>query len=278
MTIREILAWAYQRLQYSDDPQTESRRIICQVLQVDWAYLYSYPEAEPPPAKQALIAALVARRAQGEPLPYVLGEWSFYGLDFTVTPEVLIPRPETELLVEEALRFAREHDTVVAADIGTGSGAIAISFGLHAPHAQVAAVEISANAVAVARQNVQRHVARNVTVYAGSLIDPLLKHGIRVNLMMANLPYIPTDTVPHLTVSLYEPYIALDGGMDGLRIIEGLLERAPRVCTDDALLLFEIGADQGATVRQMAEYWLQPRSIEILPDYAQLDRILKIQR
>lgn len=276
-SIGETLQRARQALTGIETASLDAQLLLCAVLDVPRTTLLAYPERTLTDEQAAAYEALIARRAAGEPVAYLLGQREFFGLDFAVTPAVLIPRPETEHLVEAALAWLAQHPAACVADIGTGSGAIAVSVALHAPQAPVYAVDISEEALALAAQNAARHQAR-VTFLQGDLLEPLRALPQRVDLLLANLPYIATEEVPRLEVSRHEPHLALDGGLDGLRLIERLLRTAPELCAPDALLLLEIGADQGEALRQMAEAILAPRCVEIRPDYAGLDRLVVIQR
>lgn len=276
-SIGEALHQARQALIGVETASLDAQLLLCAVLDVPRTTLLAYPERVLTYEQAAAYEALIARRAAGEPVAYLLGQREFFGLDFAVTPAVLIPRPETEHLVEAALAWLAQHPGAWVADIGTGSGAIAVSVAYHAPQAQVYAVDLSEEALAVAAQNAARHQTR-VIFLQGDLLEPLRALPQRVDLLLANLPYIATEEVPRLEVSRHEPHLALDGGLDGLRLIERLLRAAPDVCAPDALLLLEIGADQGAALRQMAESILAPRSVAIRQDYAGLDRLVVIQR
>lgn len=276
-SIGEALQQARQALYGVETASLDAQLLLCAVLDVPRTTLLAYPERALSGEQSAAYETLIARRADGEPVAYLLGQREFYGLDFAVTPAVLIPRPETEHLVEAALAWLAQHPAACVADIGTGSGAIAVSVAYHAPQAQVYAVDLSEEALVVAAQNAARHQAR-VTFLQGDLLEPLQALPQRVDLLLANLPYIATEEVPRLEVSRHEPNLALDGGPDGLRLIERLLRAAPDICAPDALLLLEIGADQGAALRQMAQSILAPQSVEIRPDYAGLDRLVVIQR
>jgi release factor glutamine methyltransferase len=274
-TIRDAMNAARERLSSSETARLEAQTLLCHVLHVNSAYLYGYPEQELTPEQEAAFTALVERRAAGEPLAYILGTVGFYDLEFDVTPAVLIPRPETEHLVEEALNFAAQKSTLIAADIGTGSGAIAVTVAVHAPHAVVHAVDISPEALTIARKNAELNHA-NVIFHQGSLAEPLVAAGIHVDLLMANLPYIASAEVPTLEVSKHEPVLALDGGMDGLRLIERLLETVPQVCHPGAMILLEIGAYQGEAALNIVRKLLPDVSAAILKDYAGHDRIVRL--
>jgi release factor glutamine methyltransferase len=187
---------------------------------------------------------------------------------------VLIPRSETELLLEQALMFIKEHPSSVAVDIGTGSGALAVTLAAHNPQTRVYATDISPSALIIARYNAFLNDA-NVTFFEGDLFEPLTSRQIRVDVVMANLPYIASEELATLDVSRHEPHLALDGGVDGLDVIRRLLVQIPLVCNPGALILLEIGADQGEVVLELGRS-LSPNA-EILKDYAGLDRILKIE-
>lgn len=275
LTIREALKNAYTQLAQSRTPHLDARLLLCHVLQVEAPYLVAHDDYMLSEAEQAQFKALLARRATDEPIAYIIGTRGFYDIELHVTPDVLVPRPETEHLVEAALEFAKQRASLVAADIGTGSGAIAVTVAKHAPHARVHAVDVSASALAVAKLNATHH-APHVIFHEGNLAQPLIDAQIKVDLLMANLPYIRRDEMPVLAVSKHEPHVALDGGADGLDFIRVLLQQVPQVCTDDALILLEIGAEQGQAVQDFAQQTLSPRQIEVQPDYAGHDRLVKI--
>jgi release factor glutamine methyltransferase len=277
MTIRDALDLLRR---HSHDPggaRLEAQWLLMHVLNVETSHLYAYPEQELTPDQIAQVEAYAVRLGQGEPVAYILGTVGFYGREFIVSPAVLIPRPETEHLIEAALEWAKDRPTLTIADIGTGSGIIPITLAAPLPNATVHAVDISEEALNIARQNAKKHGV-NITFHHGSLAEPLIANHVRVDLLCANLPYIPADDVPELKVSRYEPTLALDGGPDGLRLIEILLKSVPDVCHEKALILLEIGSGQGAAVKAMAESLFVPQSVEIIYDYAGHDRVVKIQR
>ena len=177
--------------------------LLCALLGVDRAALIAHPETALTDDQAAAFADYVARCAAGEPVAYILGRRAFYDRDFTVTPDVLIPRPETELLLEQALDWTGDR-SLTAADIGTGSGALAVTLAALRPNSTVHAVDASAAALAVARINAERYGAP-VTFQQGDLLKPLIDAGIKLDLIMANLPYIPSGDLPDLAVSRYEP-------------------------------------------------------------------------
>lgn len=268
MTIREALAAAKARIQ-SDSASLDAQLLLCEVLGVSRARVLSHGEDALTPEQVQEYDALVSRREAGEPIAYILGRKPFYDRVFGVSASVLIPRPETELLIEQAFAADRE---LVAVDVGTGSGAIAVTFAANAPHAQVYATDISLAALDVAKRNASEQGAR-VTFFQGDLLQPLIERGIKVDLLMANLPYINSAELPNLDVSRYEPQLALDGGADGLDLIRRLLDQAPQVCNSGAMVLLEIGCDQGERARELAQRVCS--QVEVLQDYAGFDRIVR---
>ena len=276
-SISRIRHDAIQRLKsVSPSPALDADILLAEVLGTDRAYLLAHGDQSLTAEQQRCFADSLERAANGEPLAYILGRRAFYDLEFRVTPDVLIPRPETELLLEQALEWAKDRSPVTAVDVGTGSGALAVTFAKHTPLAQVYATDISAAALKVARENAEHHGA-NVTFLQGDLLMPLLESAVRLDLVMANLPYIPSGEVPDLAVSRYEPSLALDGGSDGLDLVRRLLAQAPQVCSPGALLLLEIGAGQGAAVMALAEQMLHPQDTTLLYDYAGFDRIVRVE-
>lgn len=277
VTIRDALNTARARIApVSESAGLDAQVLLGETLGVDRATLLAHPERELTPEQAQHFAAYVDRAARGEPIAYILGRRAFYDREFYVTPDVLIPRPETELLLEEALAWIKPRGSARAVDVGTGSGALAVALAAHAPQVDVYAVDISAAALAVARRNAETHGVR-VRFVQGDLLTPFLGGAARFDLVMANLPYIPAGDVPSLAVSRYEPLLALDGGEDGLVLIRRLLDQIPHVCTPGALILLEIAAGQGDSVLELAKS-LAPQSASVLHDYAGHDRIVRILR
>jgi release factor glutamine methyltransferase len=269
-TIADALREARARFTASESAGLDAHVLLAAVLGVDRTHLLGHPEQVLSAEQAAQFGAWVERHAAGEPVAYILGRRGFYDLDLLVTSDVLIPRPETELLLEQALAFAQQHPGLTAVDIGTGSGALAVTFAKHAPGATVYAVDISPQALAVAQRNAQAQDVA-VTFLEGDLLGPLIERGVKVDLVMANLPYIATDEVPRLDVSRYEPVLALDGGPDGLDLVRRLLAQLPQVARPGALVLLEIGADQGAATLALAG-----ATGRLFQDYAGLDRIVSL--
>jgi len=275
-TIKEALRRAGQKLENSgaDTPALDAGVLLGHVTGRSRAGLYRDWECVLTPEEEARFFALIARREAGEPVAYLTGCKEFMGLDFAVNRSVLIPRPETELLVETAIRLAGPDFIIV--DVGTGCGAIAVSLAVFLPGAVVYATDRSPEAVGVARQNAALHgVEQRVSFFRGDLLAPLagLDLAGRVDLIAANLPYIATREINVLApeVRLYEPLTALDGGADGLDLYRRLIPAAAGLLKPGGRLLMEIGCGQREAVAGI----LRPPLWEtvFLQDLAGLDRL-----
>ncbi len=270
------LAEARRRLSaLSGRPHSEALALLESVLEQPRAWLAAHPELELSPAQTARLDRLLARLLSGEPLPYLLGKWEFYGLELEVSPAVLIPRPETELLVETALAWLSAHPGRRAADAGTGSGCIAASLAVHCPDLTVAAVDSSFEALRVAGRNFARY--RLCERVWACQSDLLAAFAGPFDLVCANLPYIPTATLDGLAVARFEPRLALDGGPRGLDKIARLLADAPRWLAPGGLLLLEIESGQGQSAPRLAHDLLPGARVELIKDLAGKPRLVKIE-
>jgi release factor glutamine methyltransferase len=271
------LAWARRRLRTSEDAACESAALLSFLTGRPRTFLLAHPEAEFSPALWTSYRALVARCAAGEPLAYLTGEREFYGLAFTVTPDVLIPRPETELLVETALGWlSTRNNALRAIDVGTGSGCIAVVLTVRTEGLRPAATDISAAALAVAARNAARHgAADRITFVQADLLAPF--HG-PFDLICANLPYCQTAALETLPVVQYEPRAALDGGVDGLRPIERLLKQAQTRLAAEGCILLEIESSLSASSLDLARRFFGDARISLRQDLAGLDRLIEIVR
>jgi release factor glutamine methyltransferase len=270
----------------SDTPQLDSAVLMAHVLGVSKTWLYAHPSRQLTEKEIADFEALVRRRMCHEPIAYLVGYKSFFGLDITVDNRVLIPRPETELLVERVLtftkQFLRDDRPPRIADLGTGSGAIAVALAVNVPQAIIYATDVSDAALAVVSQNVWRYgVGEQVQILPGGLLDPLPEP---VDVIVANLPYVASEDLPTLPPQVrdFEPTVALDGGPGGLEVIGALLHRiaedplARSRLNPGSRIYLEIGADQGLRLRSMVETLLPQAHIDLLMDYAGLDRVAVI--
>jgi len=262
-----------------ESPRLDAELLLAHVLGVNRAAILAWPERRLTPKELTRYRDLVARRAVREPLAYIVGHREFFDLDFAVDPRVLIPRPETELLVEYALSFARQMmppngGAIRVADVGAGSGAIAVTLAVHLPEATVYALDGSAGALAVTEENAHWHgVADRVHYLLGDLLEPLPR---AVDLIAANLPYVTTDEWEELPPEIhdYEPREALDGGADGLRCIHRLLGMAGGFLRPGGRILLEIGAAQGDQATALARRHFPQDRVRLHQDYAGLDRLV----
>lgn len=267
---------------HSDTPELDSQVLLAHVLGKPRTLLLSHPEATLDSNQASQLAELIQRIENGEPLPYVLGHWEFFGLDFDLTPDVLIPRPETELLVERAISWLKalpKRRTV--ADVGTGSGCIAIALAVNIPDIRVTATDLSEPALKVARQNAQKyHVDHLIDYVQCDLLPPhpdSLPTESQFDLICANLPYIPTETLHHLPVYGREPTLALDGGRDGLDPFRKLIELATEWLAPNGKLLLEIEASHGLAAVAIAYDAYSNAEIHLHQDLSGRDRLLEIQ-
>jgi release factor glutamine methyltransferase len=262
-----------------DTPRLDAEVLLAHTLDRDRAWLYAHPEQILSSYQLGTYQSLVSRRARREPVAYLTGHKEFFGLEFIVTPDVLIPRPETERLVELALQWvAATSSSPIIADVGTGSGAIAVTLAVHLPHAFVVATDTSPAALVVAQRNAARHgVADRVRYVQGDLLAPLA--GRYTYFIVANPPYLSQAELAAAPpeVARWEPRAALDGGPDGLSVIRHLLVMAAERLHPGAALLVEIGASQGAEVLQLARRHFPQATVEIARDDAERDRLLAVR-
>ncbi|HSP54360.1 MAG TPA: peptide chain release factor N(5)-glutamine methyltransferase [Dehalococcoidia bacterium] len=277
MTIGDNLRAAAARISEagSDEAALEAEILLMHAAGLDRAQLYARLEDALPPDQARAFASFVDRRLAHEPVPYITGHKEFFALDFEVTPAALIPRPESEMLVELVLLFAEKIDpAALIADIGTGSGAIAVSLAHALPNASVIATDVSAQALDLARRNAERHgVADRIDFRCGDVLAPL---DGPVDVIVTNLPYVRTDEWRSLPPELaeHEPRIAFDGGADGLILIRRLLRDAPSRLRPGGALFAEISYEQGEAVLALVEEAFPGASSESRKDLANLDRVL----
>ncbi len=222
---------------------------------------------------------LIKRRISREPAAYITGHKEFFDLDFHVDRHVLIPRPETEILVEKAIEIGGSlfASTCLIADVGTGCGAIAVALAVNLHHARIYATDVSRAALEIAWYNCCSHcVANSVTLLQGDLLDPLPEP---VHLIVANLPYITYSELGGLRaeISQFEPLLALNGGVDGLSTIQGVISQAGRNLLPGGVILMEIGFQQGQAVCDLARMYLPGSEVSITKDLCGLDRVVSIR-
>jgi release factor glutamine methyltransferase len=299
VTITQALTGATHELRStSETPRLDAELLLAYVLGWKRARLLAEGRQLLTEAQADAFRDLVARRAALEPVAYLIGHKEFYGIDLAVDRRALMPRPETELLVELALGFARrtnderrttnderqrELDTPPLAivqrpssivDVGTGSGAIAIALALHLPAAQIDAIDISPDALALARQNVERHgLTGRVRLLQGDLLKPLTES---VDLIVGNLPYTILSEIDE-GVRRHEPHLALDGGADGLALYRRLLSQAPAYLKPGGVILLEVGATQGTAVMNLARGAFPAAAVSVHHDLAGHDRVVVVE-
>lgn len=305
--VLEWLTWATKELEQADIPSArlDAEVLLAEVLGCVRAQLFARIREEVPEAAISRFMAFIERRKTREPIAYILGEQAFYGRQFIVNQHVLIPRPETEELVERVLYALAHQDEPLdktppsfmlpdsyifpssplrVADIGTGSGAIAVTLAAEVPTLKVAAVDISPKALNVARQNAQRHgVASQIGFYEGSLLLPLLKIKMPAfDLIVANLPYVGTSEMAFMDpdVKEYEPQQALFAGPQGLDLFPPFFEqvRDSQLLQPNGTILLEIGFAQGPTLLQLAQsYFPTAKKITLHQDLAHHNRFIELR-
>ena len=281
-TLRELVRQTHQTLESSDipDARLEAEVMLMSVMRVLRQGLFSAQETEASAQQERDLAQMVQRRLKREPLAYILGHKEFYGVNLLVSPSVMIPRPETEALVEHALFMAlmgMETAELVIADVGTGSGAIAVNLAIHLPASRIYAIDSADAVLDVASYNIRAHnVADRVTLAKGDLLEPLPEPS---DLIVANLPYIPSDRIPTLQPEIqWEPREALDGGPDGLDLIRRLLSQAPTKLKEHGVILLELDPEQVPAVEDMARRLFPDATTSVERDLAGRDRIFVINR
>jgi release factor glutamine methyltransferase len=276
--MRELLNWATSALKEADieSPRLDAEVLLAHSLGLTRTQLHTESDRGLGAKAEEAFKSLVARRLQREPVAYITGHKEFFALDLEVDHRVLIPRPETETLVEVALTIARQKNLSVLAEVGVGSGAIAIALAVNLPWVQVFAIDSSADALAVAEENCRRHqVLDRVVLSHGDLLEPLAEP---VGLIVANLPYVSQEEMKSLApdITQYEPAAALDGGVDGLDHIRRLLEQAGPCLRPSGMICLEIGASQAIAVNHLARKEFPGASVALVRDLAGLDRVVVI--
>ena len=275
MTIDE--AWAYGRFQLSQSPTPEldARLLLEAALDVAYSYLLIHGDKPLTAVTETTYRGWIERAKQKEPIPYILGRAPFFDFELAVSPAVLIPRPETEQLVELAVKWAKAHHAQQIVDVGTGSGCIPIALARQYAPAQITAVDISASALAIAQKNAAALMPHRIQFREGNLLQPI---DFQVDLITANLPYVTNGEWTRLDdgVKLFEPSLALLGGEDGLDLIQQLLQQATSKLNKTGAILLEIGWRQGAAAKQLATTFFPSAQVDVIQDYSGHDRFVQI--
>jgi release factor glutamine methyltransferase len=282
-SLRQVLQQTHRTLEESHipDARLEAEVMVMNVLRIPRQDLFAQQEAEVAPQQEQALDEIIQRRLTREPLAYILGYKEFYGINLLVNSNVLIPRPETESLVEHALFMAlmgMETPELVIADVGTGTGAIAVNLAIHLPAARIYAIDNADPVLDVASYNIRVHnVADRVRLLKGDLLEPMEEP---VDLIVANLPYVPTARIPTLQPEIqWEPRQALDGGPDGLDPVRRLLmQAASDKLREHGIILLELDPEQMPAVKELASQLFPEAEITVEKDLPQLDRMLVINR
>lgn len=276
ITIEEALGVAFSRIKsISETPNLDAQLLLGHSMGVSRTWVIGHAHDVITPNVFKNFQSLISQREMGVPLPYILGWWEFYGRRFRVSEEVLIPRPETELLVEVAINYLTQNSArQFVLDIGTGSGCIAISLAAEISRLEILATDISRNALGLAKENAVKHgVSERI-----HFVQMDLSTGVSAqpDVVCANLPYIPGEQLQNLEVANWEPSIALDGGVNGLSQIIDLLDDLPRIVQPGGMILLEVEEKKGDDVRVEARERFPDGKIELHCDLAGKDRLLSI--
>lgn len=280
MEINKLLEFGVERLKDKEfsNPQLESRLILSKLLNVDISFLYAHGDEEISVYIAQEFKKTIDKRACGYPFQYLIKEKEFMGLDFHIEEGVLIPRPDTEVLVEYILDYIKinyNDENIKILDLGSGSGAISLSIAHYAPNSYVYGVDIGDVPLKVANINKERFKLTNVEFLKGDIFEPFMNGNYKFHIIVSNPPYIPSLDIEKLQIEVkdYEPKLALDGGEDGLDFYRRIVKQAKDFLVKDGLLIFEIGYNQGSDVRLLLEndgFF----NIEILKDLQGLDRVV----
>ena len=283
-SLRQVIRVTHTTLESFDipDARLEAEVMVMNAMQMPRQDLFANQEMEVSGQQEHELNSVIERRRKREPLAYILGRKEFYGVNLLVNSDVLIPRPETELIVEHTLfmgLMGMETAELTIADVGTGTGAIAINLALHLPSAKIYAIDYYDPVLDVSSYNIRSHnVADRITLLKGDLLDPLPEP---VDLIVANLPYLPTERIPSLQPEIqWEPTEALDGGADGVDLIRRLLEQAsdpsdPRL-NNNGIIILELDPEQIPEIRNITNKLFPSAQISVELDLAQNERIFVV--
>jgi len=279
MKIQELLEESVTRIPpFSDTLKLDAQVLLAHIIHKPRTWVLTHLEYEVTKEEQDQLDSGLKKLKAGEPLPYILGHWEFFNLEFDITKDVLIPRPETELLVEKAIAWLKgSPKRRSVADVGTGSGVIATSIALHLPDTHILATDISPAALEIANHNAEKfHVHHQIDFVECDLLPTLNVERSTFNVICANLPYIPTAALHQLPIFGREPTLALDGGPDGLDLYRRLFKLAPAWIAPQGMMLLEIESTLGVQALGLAYDTFSDATIHLHQDLAGNDRLLEI--
>jgi release factor glutamine methyltransferase len=286
-TISQAIAEGVRRLHASgiDQERRTAGLLLCHAIGIDRTHLLTKSEEEIDDARYNIYLGLLERRAAGEPVQYLTGHQEFYGLDFTVTPDVLIPRSETEFLIEQVLKIVdnQKLDQPLIVDVGTGSGCIAVTLAVNIPNARLITTDVSARALNVARDNAAKHrVIDRIEFLEGDLLGPLANRGLEgsVEIIASNPPYVDEALKSSIQreVREWEPHAALFGGVDGVEFYRRLLRDCLEFLKIGGYLVVEIGYGQLEVIKRMVETSSSLKIVEVINDLQDIPRTLTMLR
>ncbi|MBN1326120.1 peptide chain release factor N(5)-glutamine methyltransferase [Candidatus Falkowbacteria bacterium] len=284
MTIKQIFSEYFPKLKHKSlSPFLDIEIILSKTLNKPKEYLYEYSEKKLLTKQLTFFKKLFSRRLKGEPIAYILGYKEFYNLNFKVNKNVLIPRPETEVLVDKVIKYCQEkipnsQFQIPIIDIGTGSGCIIISLAKNIKNAKFFATEISVNALKVAKQNAKLNNVK-INFLKGNLLEPITNYKLLITnyIIVANLPYLTTKEVNN-PILKYEPKVALDGGQGGLKYFYELFDQIEKFAIEPKAIFLEIGYNQAARIKKIVKKVLPEYKFEVKKDLSGFDRVLKITK
>lgn len=274
MTIQHALLSAIKKLHEAqiDSPHLDAEIILSHICTLSREQLLARQDTPLKPSQAKAFTAAIRKRVRGLPVAYLTGTRAFYGLDFLVSPAVLIPRPDTETLIDAVLKDTHRDIPLAIADVGTGSGCIAIVLSRYLPKSRISALDISAPALAIAKKNVRLHRAKRITLMRGDLLVPAYKK--RFDIIVANLPYLTAEQLPRVP---HEPRRALHGGRLGIELIDRLIAQAPDHLTQTGKIFLEIDPSQSQAVGYIVQQFFPEKSIHVLQDLAGNDRVVIVK-
>lgn len=276
MTIPELLSWANQELEKANvpSPRVDAEWILSHILGCSRSALLLHPT--PPPNQIVTFREFIAKRAKRIPLQHILGETEFYGLPFQTSHHALIPRPDTESLIEAVVDYLPNQSQVTILDIGTGSGIIAITLAHELPQAKITALDISKPALQLAKKNAKHNAVLTRTHFVCGDLTQTIATTAKFDAILSNPPYIPTDEIQTLDPEVrdFDPHLALDGGTDGLDIYRKLIPNCVQYLKPKGLLALEIGHDQASAITEFISHTNQMSQATVLTDLAGQTRVV----